>query len=102
MAGEDEEEGSRDRGERGERESEEKAGTWAGRGGKDGDRGYRREGKATSFSETMKFSTGLHLILSLLSASVALGEGSPRRMNEFVMLEGHTVTDNYHSPLPHE
>lgn len=50
----------------------------------------------------MKFSTGLHLILSLLSASVALGEGSPRRMNEFVMLEGHTVTDNYHSPLPHE
>lgn len=39
MAGEDEEEGSRDRGERGERESEEKAGTWAGRGGKDGDRG---------------------------------------------------------------
>jgi hypothetical protein len=47
----------------------------------------------------MKFST---LIISLLAASMAADEGDARRISEFVMLEGHTVTDNYFSPLPHE
>eukprot|EP01082_Thalassiosira_pseudonana_P001825 g1295.t1 g1295 contig10:1799826-1801134(+) len=47
------------------------------------------------------------LLAKVASASVAnivLGEDeSPRRrMNEFVLLEGHTVTDDHFSPLPHE
>jgi hypothetical protein len=27
---------------------------------------------------------------------------SPRRWDEFKVLEGHTQPDNHHSPLPHE
>lgn len=50
----------------------------------------------------MKFSTAFHPISSILLSSAAASGASSRRINEFVMLEGHTVTDNYHSPLPHE
>lgn len=52
----------------------------------------------------MAKSTRVNLILMLLLASKATSEeiSSSRRMNEFKILEGHTVTDNYYSALPHE
>mmetsp|Transcript_11566 Transcript_11566/g.24318 ORF Transcript_11566/g.24318 Transcript_11566/m.24318 type:complete len:221 (+) Transcript_11566:122-784(+) len=41
----------------------------------------------------------LGLFLAATASPVLVSAG---RMNEFIMLEGHTKTDNYHSPLPHE
>ena len=50
--------------------------------------------------------------LSFVLASLSLTHGqsqpassesdpSPRRHNEYVILEGHTQRENFHSPLPH-
>jgi len=43
------------------------------------------------------------IILSAARAVWGSEEGlSQGRLNEFKILEGHTITDDYHSPLPHE
>eukprot|EP00804_Cyclotella_cryptica_P006446 CCRYP_018069-RA/>CCRYP_018069-RA protein AED:0.11 eAED:0.11 QI:51/1/1/1/0.6/0.5/6/237/374 len=53
-----------------------------------------------------RFSSRFHLIMSIASVSTTAVSGEtgilPRRLNEFKVLEGHTVTDDFHSPLPHE
>lgn len=51
----------------------------------------------------VSFSTGLSIALSTAVGVWGVEEGLfPRRMNEFKILEGHTKTDDHHSPLPHE
>lgn len=55
----------------------------------------------------MRFSIS-YLALPLVYASSAAGQidsdtpdSRPKRHNEYVVLEGHTVREDYSSPLPH-
>ena len=48
--------------------------------------------------------TLLSLALSLLGATAAdvpSADSAPKRHNEYVVLEGHTLRENFHSPLPY-
>lgn len=61
-------------------------------------------GRLQAVNTMMTFTCRVYLALSLTAATATavVGEGTFRRLNEFKVLKGHTVTDNYHSPLPHE
>lgn len=49
------------------------------------------------------YSIGFTVLLSTVSAVFGMEESLlPGRLNEFKILEGHTVQDDNHSPLPHE
>mmetsp|Transcript_13105 Transcript_13105/g.28456 ORF Transcript_13105/g.28456 Transcript_13105/m.28456 type:complete len:267 (+) Transcript_13105:90-890(+) len=51
----------------------------------------------------VSYSIGFSIILSSVAGVWGSEEGLlPGRLNEFKILEGHTTTDDYHSPLPHE
>mmetsp|Transcript_31224 Transcript_31224/g.57740 ORF Transcript_31224/g.57740 Transcript_31224/m.57740 type:complete len:308 (-) Transcript_31224:461-1384(-) len=52
----------------------------------------------------MFYSIGFSLLLSAVAAVSGTEEGllPSGRLNEFKILEGHTVTDDHFSPLPHE
>lgn len=51
-----------------------------------------------------KPATVLSLALSIVcatAADVTEADSAPKRHNEYVILEGHTQRENYHSPLPY-
>jgi cathepsin X len=51
----------------------------------------------------VSYSLGFSLIVSALGGVSGIEEAQVQgRLNEFKILEGHTTTDDYHSPLPHE